>query len=112
VGRSSEIVRKEGKTMEENRQTELGLSEAQLQEIMGGCDACRWDKVVVTRHTNKSAMYHQLSNIAQHLELHDRARKYRDTAEMHTEAVQRAQQRIDARHPQGEEPANKRQRLR
>ena len=97
--------------MDENSQREQELSEEHLRAISGGCGNCRWDKGVVTRHTERAAMYTRLSAIARHYELPDLAAEYSYTARVHSNAVREAQSRIDARHPQGDEPANKRQRL-
>ena len=97
--------------MDEETMRERELSEEQLGEISGGCGACGRDRAMITRYTNLANGYSWLARIAQHFEVHDLASGYSARARRNLDIAQDAQSRINARHPQGEEPANKRQRL-
>ena len=97
--------------MEENRQPELELSEAQLGEISGGCASCSGNLAAISHHTDRRDVYQALARIAEHYELPEFAQRYRLVADFHADRIRLNQARIDARHPAEGEPASKRQRL-
>ena len=98
--------------MDEETMREGELSEAQLGAISGGCRQCGGDQAAITYDTDRRDTYRALARIAEHLELPDSTRRYLLAADFHADRLRAAQDRINARHPQGYEPARKRRRLR
>jgi adenylosuccinate synthase len=97
--RSSKIVRKEERTMEENSQTEQELSEEQLGEISGGCGDCYEDRLAIISNRFKALKYRFVAKMADSSGFLVYPQHFRNRADEHDELAQEAQARIAERHP-------------
>jgi hypothetical protein len=107
--------------MDEHAKTELHLSEEQLQQITGGCDACDYNKRLMARHRLSAGRYNMLAEGAYERGDRQQSRTYARLAQITTRLAREHQAELDARqgtpgHPPapGEsptEPPLKRQRL-
>jgi hypothetical protein len=90
--------RKEQPMSEENAKTELDLSDEILQQITGGCGACKADVDTFRSNYGEARRHAQLSQFAQHFEDHELASEHAQKSHYHWGIAREAVNRLLARH--------------
>jgi len=83
--------------MDEHAKTELHLSEEQLQQITGGCDACEYNKRLIAQHRLSAGRYNMLAEGAYERGDRQRSRAYAGLAQTSTRLAREHQAELDGR---------------